>query len=344
MSSYDSSQLLLFAQSVEVADKSGIPLTQGLDQMATNFGGGKASQWAGQISSRLKSGSSIAESVKDLRGFDPLLSSLISVNEGRGLADLLVGYSNYLVLFAGVSEKVNTTILYPVILSWLAVLNLLLLNFMVFPQVLFEQGYSLGTTPLLIQMLSFSAPATWPISLPLPALIVFTALNGIYTLVFASYRVLPYTLLGRLTGLEKMARNEHIGRQQSTLALVLEAGVPLEKALLIADLQCSAGGEVTSLELVSKLLSEGTGSDEALRFSAATRPLLEAWPENGDSLILARQLRNYAYGNLSQAESLVWRFERVFQLAAYLLIGFVVLAVASSLFGSYYHYALTGGF
>jgi type II secretory pathway component PulF len=187
----------------QIAHESGVPLSQALEGFAENSCGGRHTQWAKTLAQRLSDGISLRDAVK-INGMDPLLASLLSSPSGRSLGGFVSGYIKHLLLLSQWDEKLKTTMLYPVILIWMVVMNLFLINIIVFPVFAAEHALN-GTAPsLFMKILFFADGGSWPFSLIVPGMIIWLAIDATYSVFFLQPERLPFSLFGRMMGSQKL--------------------------------------------------------------------------------------------------------------------------------------------
>jgi len=226
--------IIIFSQLLQTAQSSGLPLPRGLVEISETIDDLKAAEWAKTIAKRMTEGRSLGESAADIPGMDKVLSMLISIPGGAGLSDVLTAYGRHLVVFRSIAEKMKTAVFYPFIVVWLAVIDLCVMNMMLFPTL--EEAFSTKQVsfPIVMYLLYFFNFRTWPVSLIVPTLIFDIAILATKTLFFTPFARMHETFFGRILGLRKFAEIEEIGRFLGLLAIFLQAGQTLPQSIRLA--------------------------------------------------------------------------------------------------------------
>jgi type II secretory pathway component PulF len=327
--------LLTFAQALETAQRSGIPLPTALAALARQLPSDLAADWAARLAQSLREGRSLAEAVDGLSGLDPVLAALLKNTRGAGPAHLLGAYVRHVVQFARISHAMRSVYLYPFLLLLLVGLNLLLLNTTFFPAVKAEtQGFSNAPHGFMTLLFLFDIDC-WPWSIPIPlAIMALWFLFG-QALFFTPFQKLPETILGRLIGLTSFLKAEEQARATHLLALFLESGLSLDQSLHQTSIHLESATLSTDLRLLGEAVAEGISPEEAVRGRPALTWLAAGTFAATDTADLIRRLKNISASRLRDTESRISLIHPLGQAVGVVLVGFFVLLLGGGIFGTY---------
>lgn len=326
--------LLLFTRLLQAAEASGVNVPRALREVASRHPPGKAQTWALDLSEKMARGHSLGEAVRSLQGLDPALAAVLAVPGGYGFETVLTAYSRYLLLFTRLAEQIRTVVLYPLLISWIALLNIVLLNVFVFPAMrgmFIDQHQPL---PWIVRLLFVGDPALLPFSFPLPAMVAALVLMLTHLWVKVPPQEIPATVFGRMFLLSGIARAERTSRFQFLIALFLRAGYRLTDAIRFsARLEAGDSGAA----LVEKVERLERGEDLAGSFGddAVLMPIRDGLQSEAAPGEIARFLEGASAANLADAGALIRRVEQ-FGLAAGLIVaGMIVLFLTLAVFVPY---------
>ncbi len=322
-----SEELIRFCQIISTALKSGRPLPDSLLAMKANDG--KASVWCRQVGKKLAEGGSIESAVKDLEGFDPVLARLMPLLGESRLIRVLETYTKYLVIVESLSQRLAATMAYPVLLLSLLTINLLHMNFYLFPRALHEIQ-AVGRMPsITMRLLYFVDTNFWPVSLIIPVLLIIclTLMVKQFFLGFSA----GGTIIGMLSGMNSIVYQQNAARALSVTGLYLEAGYPLERALKCAsDL---LGPVDLGLRDAEAALKQGNSVQIAFSRSKLLRGIyLDDLSGDGLMELLQRNARARYISSMRQAKNV----SVLFGILMIMVAAIFVLSVTSGFFDTYY--------
>ncbi len=332
--------LLAFAQTLQAAQASGIPLSRFLREAAAQMEPSLTADWAGRLADGLARGHAPADVLAGLPGLDEVLAALLGIPGGFGLHECLATYVRQLVAYARLAEHLRTALFHPFLVSVLAVANVALINLHLLPAM--SAGFAAQRLPLptMVRAWFVADPATWPVSFILPTLVVTMAGQLTLLLWVTPPRDYPATLIGRLLRLPRFAWHEEKGRLLGTLALFLQAGRPLPEALHWTARHGGARLFQDDLRQTALRLEKGEPAADALWDSELLGPIAAEVGQTGDTAQLVGRLDSLARAHLEMANGLLSRLETVGQAAGLLLLGGLVLLLCLAFFQPYF--AFTG--
>ncbi|HOT29125.1 MAG TPA: type II secretion system F family protein [Candidatus Ozemobacteraceae bacterium] len=327
--------LMTFTRLMQAAEASKLNFPKALRELASRLPDGQAQLWANTLSDRMARGHSLAEAVRSLEGIDQTLAALLSVPGGFGFESLLTAYSRYLLLFARLAEQIRTALLYPLIILWIALMNVVILNAYVFPAMKAMFLEQKQTVPVVIRLLYFLDPAMYPFALALPLFIAFLAITGTKVWLTAPAHEIPATLFGKLLLLSQIARAERIGRFQFLLALFIRAGFRLTDAIRFS---AGLGTGILAAGLIDKAerLERGDNVACVVGDDAVLMPICGCIQSKSDPDDLADLLETASSTNISHAGRLIGRIERFGIVIGLAIAAVIVLIMTIAFFDPYF--------
>lgn len=326
----NSQEIITFCQLLAVALKSGRPVPETLAAIGTRSGSSKASEWAIHLADKMSEGHPVEEACRELKDFDPVLARLMPLLGNNRLLKILELYTGFLVNLERVRESLKTALFYPAVVVTLLLAQLMHLNFSLFPHV-YEQAAALSSPlPMTVRLLYFASFDLWPLSLPIPLLMIVAAIFMLRT--FFSAKIDSRSLAARVARFGEALQLQETGRLQGVISLYLEAGFPLSAAIENAA-GLTRGRDSDDLLSVAAALNHGEVLNSAFSLSPA---LKHVGSDKSDSGSLAERLKYASESNYRHSYSLLKTISNEMLLIALLLTGLFVGLVASGVFGSYY--------
>lgn len=327
--------LMTFTRLMQAAEASRLNFPRALRDLAARIPDGQAQRWANTLSDRMARGHSLAEAVKSLEGIDKTLAALLSVPGGFGFESLLTAYSRYLLLFARLAEQIRTSLLYPLIIIWIALMNIAVLNVFVFPAMhamFIEQKQGI---PMIIRVLYIAEPSMYPFALVIPLLMSFLAILGTRVWATVPPHEIPSTLFGKIFLLNQIAQAERVGRFQFLLALFLRSEIRLTDAIRYA---AGLGTGIASSQLIEKAERLERGEEIAcvVGDDAVLLPICSCIQSKIDPDDVADLLETASSSNIAHAGRLVGRVERFGLVIGLAIAGVVVLVMTIAFFDPYF--------
>lgn len=323
----NSEELIRFCQIISTALKSGKPLPDSL--LAMNANDGKASAWCRKLGKKLAEGGSIESAVRELEGFDSVLARLMPLLGESRLITVLETYTKYLVIIESLSQRLAATMAYPVLLLSLLTVNLLHMNFYLFPRALYEIQAAGRMPSMTMRLLYFVDVNFWPISLIIPFLLLLCLVLMIkqFFLGFSA----GGTIIGTLSGMNSIVYQQNAARALSVTGLYLEAGYPLERALKSAS--DFMGTVDLGLNAAVAALEQGNTVQTAFSRSKLLRSIyLDDISGDGLMDVLQRNARARYISSMRQAKNA----SVLFGILTIMVAAIFVLSVTSGFFDTYY--------
>lgn len=282
------------------------------------------------LRSEVLAGQSLAGAMKaSPRAFSEMVCALVAAGERSGaLGEVLLRLADYAEQRQALRGKVGLALVYPTILAAVAVCVVALLMTYVVPQVVgvFQRGDQAlpWLTHALIAASDFARASAgyWLAALGVGALLAWRALQR------PALRLRCDAALLRLPLAGPLIRGANATRFASTLAILVESGVPV-----LAALQASAGvvgnrSMRRAVEETERMVREGAGLSHALARTGLFPPLLVHLAASGEASgelgpMLARAAANEARGLEHRVAVLTSLFEPLL----ILFMGAVVLAI-----------------
>jgi Type II secretory pathway, component PulF len=265
--------------------------------------------------------------------FTPLQVNLVRAGEAAGdLPQALARLADHLERTQALRESVRSALVYPALLLFVAALSVVgLLLFVVpgFSQMFEEMGQALPLATRLVVAAGNALRECWWLLLLLPALIALwferrLARPGVRLRWHA--RLLRWPLLGDLLSRLETARFSR------TLAMLLESGVPLPRALQLATEVVNNGAIRAALEQAGEALKQGRGLGGPLAEAQLLPPLalqmIRVGEESGD---LAPMLHKVADTFDRQTRNAIARLLALLEPALIIGLGLVVAGIIVSI-------------
>ncbi len=269
-------ELVIFSRQLATMVNAGIPLVQSLDILSEQMESITFRQIVTTVRSDVESGSSLSAALeKHPKIFSLLYTNMVKAGETSGMLDeILDRLAGYLEKSGSLQRKVKSAMVYPIVVSLMAVGITLVLLLKVIPT--FKEIFSTlgGTLPLPTQMLI-------GLSDTLRKYFLYTVI--IFGLVIAAIRKLVQTPKGRekfdgmklnLPVFGPLLRKVAVARFSRTLSTLIRSGVPILGALEIVG---KTSGNVVIEGAVEKArvgIREGESISAPLAKSKAFPPMV----------------------------------------------------------------------
>lgn len=323
-------ELITFCNILSISLRSGKPLPETMTALSGNAAESKSSLWCRNLARKLADGYSPEDACRELAGFDGVLARLMPLLGEKKLIKVLEIYTSFLVNLAIVKEQLTAVLFYPLFVVGLMILNLLHLNIFLFPRI-YEQVLATGKSlPMMMRILYFVQVDCWPLSLIIPGLMILAFIEMLRASLSA--KISSESMITRLFGVASAIRIQEISRLQGIIALYLQSGFSIEKALTTtADF--AEGSDKESLNNVAATIAHGT--EPAFAFSHSSI-LSDLYLTSADAQMLAEKLGYVSESNSRHANADLKKFSNKMFIVTLLLTGFFVAIVTSSFFDSYY--------
>ena len=276
--------LALLTRQLASLVQSGMPLDQALVAVHEQADDAPARKLVDAIRSQVMAGESLPAALSRFpRTFSPLYRGLIAAGTETGrLPDVLARLADYLDARLALRQKFVVALIYPALVTVIAIGVIAVLVTYVVPQVVSVYQQSRQTLPLLTRALIATSDFFRATGWLWLAAVAATAIAFIVALRRERSRERLHGLLLRVPGVGRLAASLDTARYASTLAILVGSGTPLLRAL------DAATGVVRMLPLAraartaSSLVREGVSLSRALKEQRVFPPVLIHLIANGE--------------------------------------------------------------
>ncbi|TMG97375.1 MAG: type II secretion system protein GspF [Betaproteobacteria bacterium] len=323
-------QVALSTRQLATLTESGMPLDQALNAVAEQADHPKATRVFMALRAHIATGEALPIAMARFpRTFSPLYRGLVAAGSETGrLPDVLARLADYLEARTVLRQKFTTALIYPVLVTLIALAVIVVLLTYVVPQVVSVYQQSRQTLPWLTQALIatsefFRATAWLWLALIIAAVVAFTLA---YRRVAFRARVHAWML--NVPGLGKLLRSLDTARFASTLAILVASGTPLLRSLDAASDVVRMIPLARAAKAAAALVREGVSLSRALKEQNVFPPVLIHLVGNGERSGSLAPMLERAAGELErQAERrLVW-MTALIQPALIVAMGAIVLVL-----------------
>jgi general secretion pathway protein F len=323
-------QVALLTRQLATLAQSGMPLDQALAAVAEQADDARAKRVVSALRNHIATGEPLpAAMARFPRTFTPLYRGLVGAGSESGrLPEVLARLADYLEARAALRQKFTTALIYPMLVTIIALGVIAVLLTYVVPQVVAVYQQSRQTLPWLTRALiatsEFFRATGWAwIAALAAAIVAFAVANR-----RPAFRARWHAWALRLPGVGALLRSLDTARFASTLAILVGSGAPLLRSL-------DAAGDVVRMIPLARaaraagaLVREGVSLSRALKEQKVFPPVLIHLVANGEqSGALAPMLTRAAAELEREAERrLVWVTALV-QPVLIVLMGAIVLVL-----------------
>jgi general secretion pathway protein F len=276
--------LALLTRQLASLVQSGMPLDQALVAVHEQADDAPARKLVDAIRSQVLAGESLSAALSRFpRTFSPLYRGLIAAGTETGrLPDVLTRLADYLDARLALRQKFVVALIYPALVTVIAIGVIAVLVTYVVPQVVSVYQQSRQTLPLLTRALIATSDFFRATGWLWLAAIAVAAIAFVMALRRDRSRERLHGVLLRVPGVGRLAASLDTARYASTLAILVGSGTPLLRAL------DAATGVVRMLPLAraaraaSVLVREGVSLSRALKEQRAFPPVLIHLIANGE--------------------------------------------------------------
>jgi general secretion pathway protein F len=309
---------------------SGMPLDQALLAVVEQADDARVAAIATALHEHLAAGEPLpAALARYPRSFPPLYRGLVSAGAESGrLADVLARLADYLEARAALRQKFIVALIYPALVTVIALAVIAVLLTYVVPQVVSVYQQSRQTLPFLTQALiatsAFLRATGWVWLLLIAAIVVLFAWANRRD----AFRMRWHTLLLRVAGVGKLLQSLDSARFASTLAILVASGAPLLRALDAAADVMRIRPLAAAARAAGALVRQGVSLSRALREQKVFPAVLVHLVANGEqSGALAPMLERAAAELEREAERRLTWVAALIQPALIVLMGAIVLVL-----------------
>ena len=322
--------LSLFTQQLATLVQSGMPLDQSLAAVAEQADDAAAAKLAERLRSHVQAGESLAAAMSRYpRTFSPLYRGLIGAGAETGrLPEVLARLAEYLDARLALRQKFVVALIYPALVTIVAIGVIAVLVTYVVPQVVSVYQQSRQTLPLLTRgLIGVSAffratGAFWLAAVVVMVAALLAALRS------EAARARIHAVLLRTPGVGRLASSLDTARYASTLAILVGSGAPLLRSLDAASDVVRMIPLARAARAASSLVREGVSLSRALKEQKAFPPVLVHLIANGEqSGALAPMLERAARELEREAERRLAWIAALIQPTLIVAMGAIVLVL-----------------
>ncbi len=218
------------------------------------------------------------------QAFPPLYRAMVSAGETSGaLAPILERLADGLERDQVVRGKVITALVYPAVLSVVALGVIGSLMTFVVPKVVDQFDSMNQTLPLLTRLVIGLSNALQDRGWLAALLLAATAVAGAAALRHPAFRLRVDTLILRLPLIGRLTRDLHGARMARTLSTMITAGLPVLEGLTITARTVSNRRLRLATEMMAEAVREGGGLSAAMRRADVFPPILVTMTASGEA-------------------------------------------------------------
>ena len=323
-------QVALLTRQLATLAQSGMPLDQALSAVAEQADEARAAGIVTALRNHIATGESLpAAMARFPRTFSPLYRGLVAAGSDSGrLPDVLARLADYLEARAALRQKFTTALIYPMLVTIIALGVIAVLLTYVVPQVVAVYQQSRQTLPWLTRALiatsEFFRATGWAwLGAAVAALVAFVVAAR-----RPAFRARWHAWALRWPGVGKLLRSLDTARFASTLAILVGSGAPLLRSLEAAASVVRMIPLAQAARAASVLVREGVSLSRALKEQKVFPPVLIHLVANGEQSGTLAPMLERAAGELErEAERrLVW-VTALIQPVLIVLMGAIVLVL-----------------
>lgn len=295
-----SKDLSLVTRQLASLVQSGLPLDETLQVAAKQARKEKIKGTLLQVRSKVVEGRSLAQSLGDNpKAFDHMYRAMVRAGESAGfLGQVLERLAEYTETSQATKQRLQTAMIYPVVLFTVSILIVVALMAFVVPKLIgiFEnnQGELPVLTKILISISNFVS-SYWGLATFIGIILAFMAFG--FWLRDDGHKKLWHKFLLRVPFINELLVQADSSRFSATLAILINSGVPLLEAIRIAGQVLDNYVLRDASEQVAVAVQEGSSLARALDRSQVFPPILVQMVASGEANgTLATQL-SYAARN-----------------------------------------------
>jgi general secretion pathway protein F len=320
--------LALLTRQLATLALSGMPLDRALAALEEQADDPRVGALCAALRGHLAAGEPLATALARYpRTFPPLYRGLVVAGAETGrLADVLARLADYLEARQALRQKFVVALIYPALVTVIALAVIAVLLVYVVPQVVAVYQQSRQTLPFLTQALIATSNVLrsigWALALCAIALVAVFA----WALRQPALRARWHTLLLGTPGIGRLLQSLDAARFASTLAILVASGAPLLRALDAAADVMRMGPMSAAARTSGTLVRQGVSLSRALREQRVFPPLLVHLVANGEqSGALAAMLERAAAELEREAERRLTWVAALIQPALIVAMGAIVL-------------------
>ena len=276
--------LALLTRQLASLAQSGMPLDQALAAVAEQADDAGTATLVGTIRGHVLAGESLPAALSRYpRTFTPLYRGLVAAGTETGrLPDVLARLAEYLDARLALRQKFTVALIYPALVTIVAIAVIAVLVTYVVPQVVSVYQQSRQTLPVLTQALIATSAFFRATGWLWLVLILVASIGFAIAWRRAPARARIHAALLRVPGAGKLAASLDTARYASTLAILVGSGAPLLRSLEAATDVMRMIPLARAAQAAGALVREGVSLSRALKEQRAFPPVLMHLIANGE--------------------------------------------------------------
>ncbi len=327
-------ELALITRQLATLIQAGLPLDEALSAVAQQCDKERLTGIILSVRTGVLEGKTLAESFADYpNAFDTLYCSMVAAGEDSGtLGDVLIRLSDHIEQRQALRQQTKLALLYPAILTSVAILVIAGLLAFVVPRVV-EQfvtaGQSLPLATRILIIVSDAVKSYWLITLAILTLIAYGLKWGLKNNAFR-YQVDKNLLTLPFIG--KVVLNVNTSRFSHTLSVLISSGLPLLDALKVAGRVLNNSCLQRAISRAANHLHEGSSLHRSLMETGYFPPMMLHMIANGEkSGKLGEMLEHIASNQERDHKTMISMVLGLFEPLLILLMGGVVLFIVMAI-------------
>ena len=323
-------ELALFTRQWATLAQSGLPVDQALAAVAEQADSPRTAKLVTALRGHVEAGEALPAALARFpRTFAPLYRGLVAAGAESGrLADVLARLADYLEARTALRQKFTVALIYPSLVTLVALGVIAVLLVYVVPQVVAVYEHSRQTLPWLTRALiatsQFFRTTAWlwlALALAVPLTFALALRNR-------AVRARWHALLLRVPGLGRLAGSLDTARFASTLAILVGSGTPLLRALDTASGVMRLDPLAEAARAAAALVREGVPLAAALKAQKLFPPVLVHLVASGENTGRLAAMLERAAGELERdAETRLAWLAALIQPVLIVLMGAIVLVL-----------------
>lgn len=310
--------------------RSGLPIDEALSTVSRQTGKSRLKSMMAAVRSRVMEGHPLAVALADFpHVFSELFRFTVAAGEQSGHLDVVLErLADYTEARQQLSQKIMLALIYPILLTVVAIAVVILLLAYVVPQVVqvFENiGQQL---PVLTRGLIATSEFLQAYGLALFLLLIVALMVFGYLLRFRVFRFGVHKLWLKLPLVSRLVRGLNTARFARTFSILVASGVPVLDGLRISAQVINNLPMRDALDAAAKRVREGSGIHSALEASGVFPPMTVHLIASGEaSGKLEEMLERAAGGQEREMETLIAGLMGLFEPLLILSMGGIVLVI-----------------
>ena len=323
-------ELTLFTRQWATLAQSGLPVDQALAAVAEQADSPRTTRLVAALRGHVEAGEALPAALGRFpRTFPPLYRGLVAVGAESGrLAEVLARLADYLEARSALRQKFTVALIYPSLVTLVALGVIAVLLVYVVPQVVAVYEHSRQTLPWLTRALIATSQMFRATAWLWLGVAVALPLGFALSLRTPRLRARWHRFVLRVPGLGRLAASLDTARFSSTLAILVGSGAPLLRALDAATGVMRLSPLAEAARAGAALVREGVPLATALKAQKLFPPVLVHLVASGENTGRLTPMLERAAGELERdAETRLAWLAALIQPVLIVLMGAIVLAL-----------------